>query len=215
MIEFQAFLRNSLIYIEILCAIIAIIKFRTLCNSYWKWFVFYLIIIPFAEFIGKYITKNFTISNTHYFDYFVIPFEFIFFFWLYCQSLLKPKLFYILTAVYLVSFLPHLFYDNKILAVNSLSYTIGNFIILFLVFLEFGKQLQTDDILNFRQNRMFYINFGVMFFYVGTLPLFAFYEYLAQNLPVMLSYYYTYFLLANCTMYLLFITSFICGKQNS
>lgn len=211
----QQLLLESLNYIQILCAVTAVFKFKTVKNSFWKWFVYYLILIAVFDYLGKFLVELNPELNIYFYDYFVIPFEFLFLFWLYSKSLRKPKLLYVLSAVYLVSFVPHLFYDDKILFTNSLSYTVGNFIILIFVFLEFNKQIQTDEILNFKTNRMFYINFGVMFFYVGTLPLFAFYEYLAQNLPDLLSYYYTFFLIANCTMYILFATSFICGKQNS
>ena len=214
MTTLQTFLFSSLNWIEIFAALTAIIYYKSVKNSYWKWFVYYLISIAFLEFMGKFIVSHYKEFNTYYYDYLVIPLEFIFLYWLYSKSLLKIKLFYIFTTIYVVSFLPHLFYSFKLLNINSLSYTIGNFIMLIFVFLEFKKQIKTDEILLFKQNRMFYINCGVIIFYVGTLPLFTFYDYLAINLKDILSYYYTFFLLANCILYLLFATSFICGKQN-
>ena len=214
MTTLQTFLFSSLNWIEIFAALTAIIYYKSVKNSYWKWFVYYLISIAFLECMGKFIVSHYKEFNTYYYDYLVIPLEFIFLYWLYSKSLLKIKLFYIFTTIYVVSFLPHLFYSFKLLNINSLSYTIGNFIMLIFVFLEFKKQIKTDEILLFKQNRMFYINCGVIIFYVGTLPLFTFYDYLAINLKDILSYYYTFFLLANCILYLLFATSFICGKQN-
>ncbi len=83
-----------------------------------------------------------------------------------------------------------------------------------LVFLEFKKQIQNDDILAFPENKMFYINIGIMLFYVGTLPFFSLYHLLLKE-PEIWNIYYLYFLISNCIMYLLFTASFIWGKQKS
>jgi hypothetical protein len=93
-----------------------------------------------------------------------------------------------------------------------MSYTIGAFLLAIMVYLEFVKQIKSDEILNFKQNKMFYINIGVLLFYVGTLPFFAFDKYLYHNLNSLWSLYKTFFLFACSSMYLLFIASFIWGK---
>lgn len=206
---------DLVVKIEVLSALFGIFYFKKLKNSYWKWFVFYLIFISIIETCSEYYLSYFNVSNIYFFDYFVIPSEFLFLYWLYNKSLNKKKLVWSFCVIYLLSFIPHLFYESELKYLHSMSYTIGNLLMVILVFLEFNKQIQSDKILEYKSNPMFYINVGVMIFYLGTLPLFAFYDYLVVNSQLMLSYYYTFFLMANCIMYLLFTASFIWGKPNS
>ena len=65
-----------------------------------------------------------------------------------------------------------------------------------------------------QRNKMFYINIGIMLFYVGTLPFFGLYNLIVKE-PEIWNIYYLYFLLSNCLMYLLFTASFIWGKPKS
>jgi hypothetical protein len=55
---------------------------------------------------------------------------------------------------------------------------------------------------------------GMILFYIGSLPFLVFINYLYDNEKVIFNYYYTYFLLSNNLMYLLFAASFIWGKPN-
>ena len=93
-----------------------------------------------------------------------------------------------------------------------MSYTVGVFLLSIMVYLEFIKQIKSEDILNFQNNKMFYINIGILLFYVGTLPFFAFDKQLYLNNNELWSNYKTFFLLSVNIMYLLFAASFIWGK---
>ena len=77
--------------------------------------------------------------------------------------------------------------------------------------MEFFKQIKNDDILEFSKNKMFYINIGLVLFYVGTLPFFGLYKLLIKEIEIW-NGYYLYFMVSNCIMYLLFAASFIWGK---
>lgn len=210
------FLRALVLFMEFSAAFVAVCYYPRLKQSLWRWFVYYLLLIFCMEAFGKWGLDNFQSLKKYYYDFFVIPFEFIFFYWLYAyQSLRRKKMFWFFTSCYIGSFIPHLFYLKEVRIINSLSYTLGDLLLLILVLLEYFKQLQSDDILNFRTHKMFYINAGVMLFYIGTLPLFAFDQMLYVNAKVIWNYYYHFFLLANGVMYGLFAASFIWGKQKS
>lgn len=216
MIILQNLLRESIIWSETLCAIIAILYYKKVKNTYWKWFCFYLVFILISELFSKYGIEKFSKTRLYYFDFFIIPIEFIFFFWLYCyKSLDKKRIFWICMLFYMISYLPHLFFLDEMRLINSLSYTIGCLFLMVLAFLEFRKQIADDNILNYKQNKMFYVNIAIIIFYVGTLPFFAFDKYLFENFQSIRPYYYTFFLFACNLMYLLFAASFIWGKPNS
>lgn len=83
-----------------------------------------------------------------------------------------------------------------------------------LVIMEYYKQINSSEILNFSRNKMFYINLGVTLFYIGTLPFWTFFN-LIKEYSELHYIYFTYFLMSGIIMYLLFSISFIWGKQNS
>ena len=106
--------------------------------------------------------------------------------------------------LYLLSFIPHKLFFEKTDIVYSVNYTFGCFLLMILVALEFNHQIQSDDILNYNKNKMFYINLGVVLFYIGTLPFFTFYGIFIKDMN-MWNYYYTYFLIFNNCILLIFL----------
>lgn len=214
--KFQILLSESVIWVELLCALVALSQYNKVRHTYWKWFVFYVIFIFLAEAFSKFALSAYPETRRYYFDFFVIPFEFLFFFWLYAiKSLQRKNLFLISCGIYLLSFVPHLFHLENTRIINTMSYTVGVLLLMVMIFLEFNKQIQSDAILQFRRNKMFYVNFAIMFFYVGTLPFFTFDTYLYKNASAIWWSYYSFFLIAVNLMYLSFTAAFLWGKQNS
>jgi hypothetical protein len=215
MTALQNVLINLILLAEFFAAFVALIYFKNVKNTYWKWFAIYLIFIFMAEAFSKWVLDDFIYLRKYYYNFFVIPIEFIFIYWLYgCKSLINRKLFLICIFIYSVSFIPYLFSSYKMQLINSLSYTIGTLIVTVLVLLEFLKQIKSDKILNFKENKMFYINTGIMLFYVGTLPFYAFNKILYENSKNLWSNYGTFALTSDAIMYLLFSAAFIWGKPN-
>lgn len=214
MTELQNALYHLINPIECITAIIAIFYFKKLKNTYWTWFIVYLIFIAIAEIFSKYYLVSFPKIRRYYFDFFVIPIEFLFFYWLYAKkSLQSNKLFWISCMVYFVFYVLHLFHMDQVRMISSMSYTVGVFLLAIMIYLEFMKQIKSDEILQFKTNKMFYVNIGVMSFYVGTLPFFALDRYLFDDMFKIWSYYQTFFLISVNIMYLLFSISFIWGKS--
>jgi len=215
MYQYQPEISTLLLWIQFLTAIIAIAYYKKVKESYWKWFIVYLIYVFLIEKFGDTLFRFIHLKKENYFAFIGIPIEFLFFYWLYAmQSLKSKKIFYSFSFLYFLSFIPVELFFEKIKIVYSFNYTIGSFLLMILVFLEFKKQIQNDDILAFPENKMFYINIGIMLFYVGTLPFFSLYHLLLKE-PEIWNIYYLYFLISNCIMYLLFTASFIWGKQKS
>ncbi|MFC3160594.1 hypothetical protein SAMN05443633_10281 [Chryseobacterium arachidis] len=214
MSEFQKVLQESLIWIEGLTAIISLIYYYRVKDQYWRYFSYYLILIFLCEVFGKWGHHLIDYDKPTFFNYFVIPLEFIFLYWLYAaKSFGKQKLFYTLSALYLLSYIPNELFFNMKKIIFSFNYTFGCLILMVLVVMEYYKQVNSSEILNFSKNRMFYINLGVTLFYIGTLPFWTFFS-LLNEYKELFNIYFNYFLISGIMMYLLFSTSIIWGKQN-
>lgn len=211
----QSFLNDLLYYTEGIVAVAALAMFKSSKLGYWKYFSLYLVIIFLFESLGRWGGDWLPISKQHFYNYLVIPFQFLFFYWLYAvKSLEKKTLFWILSILYLLSFIPSelFFRDSKV--VYSFNYTFGCVLLMFLVVMEYNQQINSHDILKFYKNRMFYINLGVTVFYIGTLPFITFY----LNLRVfkeLWNGYYVYFMISGVIMYILFLLAMLWGRQNS
>ncbi|SHF42184.1 hypothetical protein [Chryseobacterium takakiae] len=215
MSDFQRTAFEFMYWAEGISAAVSLIFYSRIKDKYWKYFVFYLVFIFLSESIGRWGGLFFEYNKQAFYNYFVIPVQFIFFYWLYAaRSFRKVNLFFILSSVYLISFIPSefLYSENKVMF--SLNYTLGCLILMILVVMEYYKQINDSDILNFDKNRMFYINLGVTLFYIGTLPFWTFLELIKQYREIF-NIYFAYFLISGIMMYMLFSISFIWGKQSS
>ncbi|MCU0238750.1 MAG: hypothetical protein MUC29_04850 [Pyrinomonadaceae bacterium] len=207
---------NLVTLTEAICALVALFHLKELKNTHWKWFVAYIVTITVLDIFGDYGLDRIPNFRKYYYSYLVIPLQFIFFYWLIGKKSLKSKpLFLISSGIYFVFFFLHFLILDKIRHVSSMSYSVGVFLLGLMVYLEFIKQIKSDEILDFKSNKMFYINVAVMLFYVGTLPFFAFDKILFEKAYNVWNNYFSFFLLSVNIMYLLFIASFIWGKPKS
>lgn len=209
-------LNTILLISQFLAALVGCIYFLKLKNNYWKWFSLYLILIFLQEFF--WIKTSFFSQEIKQQYYLLIgmPLEFLFLFWLYAlKSLKKKNLHKLFTFIFIVSLSLIAYNNDRTSNAYSLVLNIGTFLLIILVIIEFIKQINNDDILKFKENKMFYINLGVVLFYFGSFPFHVFQKYLYKDYTLFVEYYYIYFLISNCIMYLLFAASFIWGKEQS
>lgn len=205
----------SLYISEFVAAVIGLIFLKTLKSAHWKYFAIYLVIIFIFETIGRYGGFLMDFDKTLFYNFFVIPFEFLFFYWLYAlKSLKNTNIYFLFSAVYILSFIPSELYfkENKI--IFSFNYTFGCLLLMILVLMEYYKQINSENILNFKKNKMFYVNLGVTLFFIGTLPFFSFYRILYYENQNLWEIYWIYSLVSGIAMYILFSMSFIWGKQS-
>jgi hypothetical protein len=203
-------MRNS----EGIAALASIIFYKRIKNTHYLYFSLFLIIIFSCELLAKYGGQYISFSKNIMYNYFVIPLEFIFLYWLYAyKSLNQKKIFWIFSALFASSYIITQVYFSTNRQIFPFNYTFGSLLLMILVIMEYYKQINSDNILNFAKNRMFYINLGVTLFYIGTLPFWAFYFQLFEH-PEIWKLYFNYFLISGIIMYLLFASSFIWGKQN-
>lgn len=217
MSELQLFLRAYTIVPVLFCAIIGLIKYNEVKNTHWKWLVYYIVTIFILEGFSVWFLEYYQEYRKNYYNYFVIPFQFLFFYWLYAfKEFNNKRLFWIICLIYFLLFvIVEVFNFEKTRIINSTSYSIGVLLLFYLVLKEFFIQIQSDKILEFTKNKMFYINIGVALFYVGTLPFFAFDGFAYENTVKIWWNYFTLFQLLNYFFYLILAASFIWGKPHS
>jgi hypothetical protein len=196
------------------------IFYKRLSNSYLRYFPFYLAFIILSEATGWLLKKNMlALTNAMFFNYVVIPTEFLFFFWLfhkYFSNRKYNKLAMACMAVYIMSWIVDISYFNSnIYSFNSSTYTIGNLLLLILIFRFFIELITTEDILHFKSNMLFWISGGLLLFYLGTFPYFGLLNTLARDYPELHEVYRNVTIVLNILMYLMFTFSFIWGKPNT
>ena len=166
---------------EFIAMTTSVLYYNKVKRTYWKWFSFYLVYIFIYEISSFYVKFHSNLSISDYLSYIQIPVEFIFFFWLFAYKSLDSKgLFWIAVFVYLGSFLIESRFSNSSFVFKSINNIIGTIVMLVLVILEFLKQIRSDSILFYRENKMFYINIGVIFFYIGSMPFMGLYNYILK-----------------------------------
>lgn len=200
---------------EVSALLAGIFYFRKMRNTYWAILLFYLAYVVCYELLTFFFYEKLSASIWGILIFIQIPLEFMLYIWLYAsKSLKRPKLFWIFTFVFIGSVLIDESIEQGDYYFNSFNYIIGSLILLILVTLEYFQQIKSDDILVFKQNRMFYVNIGVVLFFIGNLPFFGLY-YPMMKQPDLWNNYYIYFMLSNCALYLLLAASFIWGKEKS
>lgn len=221
--KFQNFLIDSSLWTEGFAALIAIIYYQKLKNTHWKYFIFYLVLIFLCESFTKWCLDKIIFGDPNierlkksiFYNNFVFPLQFIFFYWLFAfKSLEKKKLFLAFSSIYISSFIISILFFKGSKIIYSFNYTLGCLLIMLLVIMEYYKQINSENILYFYKNKMFYINLGVTLFYIGTLPFYTFNSLLYYSNKEIWDIYYNYNLIACDFMYLLFTASFIWGKQS-
>lgn len=212
-------LRFLLIFFELLAAATAIMYWNKVSESYWKWFVVYLVTIALSETIALYVGYQLQDKQLNAFIniYFNIPLQFIFFFWLFYKwfgQSNKKSWAMAGCAGYIFSVLFELFFlKGKQLWFFSFSYIVGNIFLLLLTILFFYGFILSDKVLHYRSSRMFWVCCGLLVFYMGSLPMFGLWNTLATNYPAVFNRYWMVVMNLNYLMYVSFAISFIWASR--
>lgn len=216
----QLFFLKLLNVVILLSGVAGFVRWKEIKDSYWKWFPVYLIILGLLNLLAFYMidTKNIK-SNQWLVIYLIIPFEFLFAFWLFLKKAeTRPQKTLILIGmgVYLLSFFIEILLkeEMKELYFLSFSYTVGNIFMLIFILLYFWKLSVSEKILFFYKERMFWVCVGMLFFWLGSLPYYGLFNYMVKNFMNILPAYAWLMLSLNYLMYTLFAVSFIWGKEN-
>jgi len=206
---------------EIIACITAWLKYAQLRKTYWAAFPFYLSFIVLSEFAGYFLKELFPKHpeyNTHYYGYFEIPVEFLFFFFVFYMAIPKRAnrlLIVICTVIYLLVWLAEIKYvAENVNSFYSLSYTMGNLLLLILILMFFINLATSNEIVHFRENMLFWVSLGLMIFYLGSFPFYGLFDVMIKKHEQLMERYYYVVYGLNSLMYLMFTCSFIWGKPD-
>lgn len=213
-------LGKILIVLEVVSCLVGVFSFKKLKNSYWVFFPVYLFFIVLSEYVGWHLRVNHLISyNINFYNYLVIPTEFSFTFWLFYQAFKAGKYRWlpaVCTTVYFLCWIIDMAYLSKLrLSFYSFSYTIGNLVLLVLILWYFIQLVNSNAILTFRSNMMFWVSLGLLLYYLGSFPYYGLRNTIAYNFRELNITYSYIVLVLDCLMYLMFTFSFIWGKPNT
>lgn len=212
MTSFFHFLSNGLVYYTFFVGLIGLYLWFNEKNSHWFYFPLFLLLLACLDFCGGYL-KN----NAGYYSFIVIPFQILFYIWLfYKESLVDKKLVWACTFFYLMSFLiqEFAFKDTKTVF-DSFSYSIGNIALLILILHYFFRLSTSDKILQFQHEKMFWVSVGLLVFWLGSLPYFGLLNYLDKYYHTVLVTYKKLVNILDYCMYSLFICAFIWGAKKN
>ncbi len=209
-----------LLYImEAVACFTAFMYIRKLRQTPWIYFAVYLASIVVCEVVGNMLTRNnMRAANYHFYGYFVVPLEFLFFFWLFYKTYTGKKYKWLpmaCTVLYIISWLlDNLWLNRYEFSFQSVSYTVGNLLLLLLILRYFIQLVTSEAILNFKRDMLFWISAGLLIFYLGSFPFYGLQNTMAHKYHELYTYasYITYLL--DSLMYLMFTFSFIWGKPN-
>jgi hypothetical protein len=209
------FLQHLIKYMELAAAVAGFMYWGKLKNSHFKWFPVYLAIISACEFTGYMLIQKGIAGNKQLYTLFVIPLEFLFLHWFYYRELNRQGkriaiscsilfVFSLAAEVFLLKESKNFFF--------SLSYSIGNITLLVLSITYFVDLMKSVRIVTFYKELFFWVNVGVILFYLGTFPYYGLFNLLVkEQYNVFISLTWAMVILNNL-MYLLFVTGFIWGK---
>lgn len=175
--EYIDYFRYLLYAAEFTAAAAGILNWQKVKGTYWKWFVIYLVFIFLSELAGEILfhIKAFQELHRAWYVIIVIPVEFIIFQWLFYRSrvLSKPLLsFLILSTLFILIYFIELIVSKR-MWIPSIGYSLGAFSLLFVCISYLGKLVQSEALLHFKSELLFWISAGLLVFYIGSMPFYA------------------------------------------
>lgn len=203
----------ALLFCQGLSALVSFLQRKQFRNSELQYFSFYLGFIFLSELLFHIFGDYISISlNQTYYNFFVIPIEFLFFYALYYKhssSFYRRYLHGSTFLIYLLVFILEkvLFSDKSFL---SISYMFGSILLLIVIFDYLYRFVQSGDIENIRSTPLIYISMGLLFFYIGSFPYYGLKNYLWKDYKIIGNNYWYVVTVLNCFMYCMFTVSFVC-----
>lgn len=212
-------MKTLLFILEIIACLTGYVYWGKLKGTHWVAFPIYLTFIVISELIGVYLaSERLKNLNIGFYNFLEIPMEFLFFFWLFhtkSKTLSYKKLPLFCAILYFTIWLvENIANFSKPMFLAEKSYYTGNLLLLILILRYFIILATSDEILNFRTNRMFWICSGLLLYYLGSAPFFGLRSIIIKHYRNLMDPFYNLVLVLNCIMYLMFAISFIWGKNS-
>ena len=205
-----------LIAAEALAAIAGCLTWNKWKHNYFKWFTIYLVLIFIFELSTHLLVFFKMTADVSLVNQIVVSIEILFINWFFYKTLIgsKKKIIVVGATAYITALvLEKTLMDAAGYYFESLSYTMGNLFILVYLILFFIEFVNSEKILAFKKQTIFWIALGMLVFYLGTFPFFGLYNELMKNMDIFMPIAWTATGLNYC-MYILFTIGLIWGKPD-
>lgn len=211
--QYLGYYKNGIMAAEILVAIFGFFNWKKIQNSYWKTLPFFLILMAFCEILYKIGFKQTLISMI---TTIIVVIQFNYFLWLFYKNGVGKKLIIICGSIFISTLIMELIYkiDNGKFYFNSISYSIGNIILLIVIFNYFLKLTNSNEIIHFYKKPFFWISLGILIYNLGSFPYYLFYNLLKKSYFSVLVAYTWIEVSLLYLMYALFAKSFLLFKND-
>lgn len=201
--------------LELSAFVIGVVMYKKLNPLYKRYFVLLLGFIILSEGVGKYLRYlELPTLKTYWYSYVSIPIQFISYYWLFSKRTNSRNSFFIPTTFFILSFpIDYFLFRSEEFSFSSLSYVVGNFMLLLVVFHYLFYLMKSDEILHFSSDLFFWISIGILIFYLPTLPYYGLLNYLMKLPPELFGKFNVFGLILNCTMYTLFCIGLLWRKN--
>jgi hypothetical protein len=209
-------LRFGIKIMEGLACITGFLCWARLSPRFWRSFPFFLLIITCCEFAGWYMNGHGIKGSKAMYSYFVIPLEFLFMHFLYYKNLPHyfKKTVISLSVIYVLALITEQVFLKDVKWIwLSMSYSVGNITLLILGIIYFLQLANFDTITNYKRQTFFWVNLGLMFFYVATLPYYAMFKTLYETEAELFKALSWVAVILNYVMYGTFIIGFLCSRK--
>ena len=180
---------ENIIYISLfLCVVLyAIFYFKKSFSIHLKYFLAYLFAVFSLELVSKYLydRKHNTLLVYHLITFLEFNFLFLFFKHIIEGKLTKKLLFmtlYIFNIIYVLSSLYYMLKGDFFIKYNSIASISGSILIAIILFYFCIDFLSSNKILNYKKALSMWITFGLLVYYLGTIPITSIIN-LMDNIP--------------------------------
>ncbi len=213
--EAYAIIVNLLLLAEFTAAVTGFIYWKKVKDTPWKYFPFYLALISVSEIVSRILILNKIYILQKYFIFFLIPLEFIFFYYMlgvHIQNKLWKKIITAGGVVFLIFVYAEAITGSTVFWIHPISYTFGNLLLIIFIFAYLIGYIKDTDVPNLKYNNMFWVCLGLLIFYIGSFPYYGLVQYLEATSVFRNRYWFVQNIL-NCMMYVSFSLSFIFWKR--
>jgi hypothetical protein len=207
-------LQQILFFCEWIALIGGLIVWKRISKTKYRYFVLYLLFIVLGELSATYIGRNLNKgANILMYNYLIIPAEFIFFYWFFYVHLNRRWhkllcIIFVFGSIF-VRLIEFTVLKNEQFSFSSLSYLISTIFLVSLALIYLVQFIKSDQIIYYYRYLSFWVTIALLIYYLGSFPLFAFYNYLYAEEK---SFFYSYWkiqIFLNMFMYLIFAFGFL------
>ena len=205
-------------YLVVIVAITAVLFYKKYKDTPLRFFPYFLGYMVLLEYVGKYISKGYTVPNIWWYNIGmnIEVLFYLFVFYQYNSSKSVKKFILYGGIIYELYFLTnYLLLSNSWNDIQSIPYSFGSLLVILAVFAFLIELFKSDQVLQVHKFLIFWVSIGLLFYYLISMPLNVIRFSLINRVSYTKSWSIVFSIqyVANILMYLSFIYGFIWSSM--